>query len=275
MDYIEYDFKVNPKEPNSDVLIAFLSELGFDTFIDSEEGFITYIPEGKSADRLETVIQKPIFDQVSITYATQKVEDRNWNEEWERDFEPIWVEDEIYIKADFHPNKKAKNTIHIQPKMAFGTGHHETTYLMLQMMREMDFEDKKVLDMGAGTAVLAIYAKQRGASYVEAIDIDEWAYENAQENAERNQVELTIKKGDKSELGSRSFDVILANINKNILLNDIPTYVENLRNKGQLLLSGILETDFADIDSVCTSNGLIFEKKIQKNEWISTLYTKP
>ncbi len=273
MNYREYNFNITPKEPFSEILMAFLAEEGFDTFIDSENGFLTYYPEDSSFE-MDQVIQNDIFEPAQILFQTHIVEDRNWNEEWEKNFDPIWVDEEIYIKADFHPEAQADYVIKIHPKMAFGTGHHETTYLMLSMMREMDFQDKNVLDMGAGTAILAIYAKMRGADHVEAIDIDSWAYDNALENARRNQVEIKVVKGDKNALGQSNYNIILANINKNILQEDIPIYLQNLEKNGILLLSGILDSDFEDIDTLCKANGLIFEYKKQKNEWISIKYKK-
>ncbi len=275
MDYIEYSFQIAPLEPTSEILIAFLESLPFETFIETDVGFDAYAPVSFQAKDLDDILQNEIFQNATISYTTQKVEDRNWNEEWEKDFEPILVDDEIYIKADFHPEKDFPYVIRIQPKMAFGTGHHETTYLMLQMMNELDFEEKEVLDMGSGTAILAIYAFQKGAHYIEAIDIDEWAFDNAKENVKRNNSKVEVKLGDASLLGDKNFDIVLANINKNILLADIPTYVENLKAEGKLVLSGILENDFTDINAVCIQNGLIFEQKKQKNEWISIQYTKP
>lgn len=159
----------------------------------------------------------------------------------------------------------------IQPKMSFGTGHHPTTHLMIQQMLEMDFQDKTVLDMGCGTSVLAIFAKQKGAGRTVAIDIDEWSVENSQENAARNGVELDIAQGTAESLGSEKFDIILANINRNILISDIPTYVSVLNKGGQLLLSGLCFFDVEDILEVCHKHGLTLKNKQQREEWMSLL----
>ena len=162
----------------------------------------------------------------------------------------------------------------IQPKMSFGTGHHPTTHLMIQQMLDMDLENKKVLDMGCGTSVLAIFAKQKGAGRTVAIDIDEWSVENSKENAERNNVELDIELGTAENLGKEKFEIILANINRNILISDIPTYVSVLEDAGKLLLSGLCFFDVDDILEVCTEQNLKLEKKIQREEWVSLLLNK-
>ena len=176
---------------------------------------------------------------VEISYSFALMPNINWNEEWEKNFTPINVENKVLIRAEFHQENPNLHEIIIQPKMSFGTGHHPTTHLMIQQMLDMDFMDKKVLDMGCGTSVLGIFAKQKDASEVVAIDIDEWSVENSIENAERNNVKLRISQGTADNLGGEDFDIILANINRNILISDIPTYVSVLRDKGKLLLSGL------------------------------------
>ena len=272
MKYTEYQFIITPVEPWRDILTAYLAELPFESFVETDEGLLAYI---KTAEDDEKSVQKlPILSSngVKISYMRQALPDVNWNEEWEKNFTPINVENQIYLHAHFHPKRDdIPHQIIIEPKMSFGTGHHETTYNMLCAMLTMDFEGKDVLDMGSGTAVLAIFAKQQGARYVEAIDIDEWSYGNAMENAQKNKVEITVKLGDARLLGEHSFDIILANINKNILLQDIRHYVKNLNPNGQLLLSGIYEHDFDDIIAECSRYGLKFVQKWVKNDWISIL----
>ncbi|MDR3273135.1 MAG: 50S ribosomal protein L11 methyltransferase [Flavobacteriaceae bacterium] len=272
MKYTEYQFVITPIEPWRDILVAYLAEFPFESFVETENGLLAYIQTVEDDENL--VREMPILssNEVEINYKRQASPDINWNEEWEKNFTPINVENQIYLHAQFHPKRNdIPHQIIIEPKMSFGTGHHETTYNMLRAMLTLNFADKDVLDMGAGTAVLAIFAKQQGAHYVEAIDIDEWSYDNAMENARKNQVEITVKQGDASLLGSHSFDIILANINKNILLQDIKHYVKNLNPNGQLLLSGIYEHDFDDIISESTLYGLKFVQKWSKNDWISIL----
>lgn len=272
--YLEFDFKINPLTPWNEILMAELIEIGFDSFTEENEGILAYIQKDIfSEEQLENVgILHREDIQISFTY--QEMPNINWNEEWEKNFSPINVEDKVLIRAEFHDPDPTMHEIVIQPKMSFGTGHHPTTHLMIQQMLEMDFEGKKVLDMGCGTSVLAIFAKQKGAAEVTAIDIDEWSVENSIENAQRNGVELKISQGTAENLGNEMFDIILANINRNILISDIPAYVSVLNNGGKLLLSGLCFFDVNDILEVCTSQGLILENKQQREEWISLLLKK-
>ena len=272
--YLEFDFKINPLNPWNEILMAELIEIGFDSFTEENEGILAYIQKDIfSEEQLQNVgIMHREDVQISFTY--QEMPNINWNEEWEKNFSPINVEDKVLIRAEFHDPDPTMHEIVIQPKMSFGTGHHPTTHLMIQQMLEMDFEGKKVLDMGCGTSVLAIFAKQKGAAEVTAIDIDEWSVENSIENAQRNGVELKISKGTAENLGNEMFDIILANINRNILISDIPAYVSVLNNGGKLLLSGLCFFDVNDILEVCTSQGLILENKQQREEWISLLLRK-
>lgn len=273
MKYTEYQFIVKPLDPWKDILIAYLAELPFESFIDTEDGFLTYVKTDQ--DNEEQVKKLPILSSsdVQIIYKRKNVPDINWNEEWEKNFSPINIENKIYLHANFHPKKDTiPYQILIQPKMSFGTGHHETTYNMLHAMLSMDFQGKSVLDMGCGTGVLAIFAKMKGAGYVEAIDIDEWSYENSIENAQENLVEITVRLGDANILKEETmFDVILANINKNILLQDIKTYSKYLKPQGKLLVSGIYNHDYEDIIVESSKYGLKFEQKWEKNNWISIL----
>lgn len=272
--YLEFDFKINPLNPWNEILMAELIEIGFDSFTEENDGILAYIQKDIfSEEQLQNVgIMHREDVQISFTY--QEMPNINWNEEWEKNFSPINVEDKVLIRAEFHDPDPTMHEIVIQPKMSFGTGHHPTTHLMIQQMLEMDFEGKKVLDMGCGTSVLAIFAKQKGAAEVTAIDIDEWSVENSIENAQRNGVELKISKGTAENLGNEMFDIILANINRNILISDIPAYVSVLNNGGNLLLSGLCFFDVNDILEVCTSQGLILENKQQREEWISLLLKK-
>lgn len=272
--YLEFDFKINPVQPWSEILMAELIEIGFDSFTEEYDGILGYIPEELfSEDALKSISLMNNPD-VEISYSFALMPNINWNEEWEKNFTPINVENKILIRAEFHQENPNLHEIIIQPKMSFGTGHHPTTHLMIQQMLDMDFMDKKVLDMGCGTSVLGIFAKQKDASEVVAIDIDEWSVENSIENAERNNVKLRISQGTADNLGDEDFDIILANINRNILISDIPTYVSVLRDKGKLLLSGLCFFDVEDILEVCDKQGLRLVNKQQREEWCSLLLEK-
>lgn len=272
--YLEFTFKINPVEPWSDILMAELINVGFDSFTEEHDGILAYIPAELYDEEAIKELNLLNTDDVEISYSHRAMPNINWNEEWEKNFSPINIDDKVLIRAEFHESQHLPYEIVIQPKMSFGTGHHATTYLMIQQMYDMDFEGKKVLDMGCGTSVLAIFAKQRGAADTLAIDIDEWSVENSYENAERNQVELRIELGTADNLGKEKFDIILANINRNILISDIPTYVKDLNDGGQLLLSGLCFFDVDDILEVCKEQNLTLEKQIQREEWVSLLLKK-
>ncbi|MDQ0475637.1 MULTISPECIES: 50S ribosomal protein L11 methyltransferase [Chryseobacterium] len=272
--YLEFNFKIEPLQPWNEILMAELIEIGFDSFTEEHDGILAYIQtELFKEEELKEVhlLQNP---EIAISYTFQEMPNINWNEEWEKNFSPINVENKVSIRAEFHENQNLPHEIIIQPKMSFGTGHHATTYLMIQQMLDMDFKNKTVLDMGCGTSVLAIFAKQQGAGKTVAIDIDEWSVENSIENAARNNVELEISQGTADNLGSENFDIILANINRNILISDIPTYVAVLNNGGQLLLSGLCFFDVDDILEVCNEQKLTLKKKLQREEWVSLLLEK-
>ena len=272
--YLEFNFKIEPLQPWNEILMAELIEIGFDSFTEEHDGILAYIQkETFKEEELKEVhlLQNP---EIKISYTFQEMPNINWNEEWEKNFSPINVEDKVSIRAEFHGNQNLPHEIIIQPKMSFGTGHHATTYLMIQQMLDMNFENKTVLDMGCGTSVLAIFAKQQGAGKTVAIDIDEWSVENSIENAARNSVELEISQGTAEHLGGENFDIILANINRNILISDIPTYVSVLNSGGQLLLSGLCFFDVDDILEVCTAQNLTLQKKLQREEWVSLLLEK-
>lgn len=272
--YLEFSFKIAPLQPWSEILMAQLIEIGFDSFTEELDGILGYIPEESFNEYSLKSLPLMSSPEVEISYTYQPMPNINWNEEWEKNFSPINIEEKVLIRAEFHEPRPDLHEIIIQPKMSFGTGHHPTTHLMIQQMLDMDFTDKKVLDMGCGTSVLAIYAKQRGANEVTAIDIDEWSVENSIENAERNSVQLNISQGTAESLGAESYDIILANINRNILISDIPTYVSVLKDKGQLLLSGLCFFDVEDILQVCNKQGLKLTHQQQREEWCSLLLEK-
>lgn len=271
--YLEYDFKINPTQPATDILIAELGEAGFESFVENDSGLLAYILKSEWKEGILDhlfILQHPDFE---ITWTSKEIEQQNWNAEWEKNFHPITVGDKCMVRAPFHEEMDVEYDIVIEPKMSFGTGHHETTHMMLQHILETNFDGKSVLDMGCGTGVLAILAKKRGAGPVDAIDIDEWCYLNTQENVERNDCsDIQVFQGDSNLLKGKKYDVILANINRNILLEDIPIYAQCLNPKGQLFLSGFYLGDLDAISSKCKAYGLEFEKKLEKNRWISVKY---
>lgn len=271
--YIEYTFKVNPLQPASDILIAELGEAGFESFVENEEGILAYIQKNDwSESILESVdiLENEIF---KISFQVKEIEQENWNATWESNFNPIQVDNKCIVRAPFHEKPNVEFDIVIEPKMSFGTGHHETTHMMLQHILDHDFEGKSVLDMGSGTGVLAILTALKGANSIDAIDIDHWCYLNAKENITRNNSEhINIFEGDVNLLTDQKYDVIIANINRNILLADIPKYAKCLNANGILFLSGFYVEDIPLISSKCNEVKLKFEKNLKKNNWVAVKY---
>ncbi len=273
--YIEYNFIVVPNEPATEILIAELGTVGFESFVENDEGVTAYI---QKQDWNEDIL-KDIFilssTEFKITYIKREVEQTNWNAEWEKNFNPIQVEDRVSIRAPFHKNPNLKFDIVIEPKMSFGTGHHETTHMMVQHLLALDLKGKKVLDMGCGTGILAIFAEMKGAAPIDAIDIDAWCYENSIENVQRNNCNsISVYEGDSSLLENKQYDVIIANINRNILLNDMETYTKCLNKNGVLLLSGFYQEDISIIDEEVSKYKLSLDKTIQRNNWVALRYQK-
>lgn len=271
--YLGYHFKVEPKELGSEILVAELGEKPFESFIETENGVNAYIQKALwTEDVLEDIfiLNSPEF---TVSYTIEEIEQVNWNEEWEKNFEAIDVDGICHVRAPFHEKTDAQYDIVIEPKMSFGTGHHETTHMMIQHILENDFEGKKTLDMGCGTAILAILAEMKGAQPTDAIDIDNWCYLNSIENAERNNCKhISVYEGDASLLEGKKYDIIIANINRNILLNDMQQYVDCLNENGTLFLSGFYEEDILAIDASCTEKGLTYVKKHQRNNWVALKY---
>ncbi len=245
MDYIELSAKVSPLEPGRDIFIAELAEIDFESFVETEEGLLAYVQQQFFDESKIASVEILKNSNFSITYSSKLVKDQNWNKTWEENFNPINVEGKCLVRAPFHEiEKKITYDIVINPKMSFGTGHHETTYLMIKRLLELDLSNKNVLDMGCGTGVLAILAKMKKANKVVAIDIDEWAYNNTLENVETNNCnDIEVLMGGAEQLTSFKYDVFIANINRNILLNDMEKYVNSIVINGNLLLSGFFSTD--------------------------------
>ncbi len=266
--YIQYNFIVEPKEPATEILIAELGSAGFESFVEGEHGVTAYVQKG---DWNETILNDIFIlnsEEFKISYEQTEVAQTNWNEEWEKNFNPIEVDNLVSIRAPFHNNPNLKYDIVIEPKMSFGTGHHETTHMMVQHLLEIDVNGKAVLDMGCGTGILAIFAEMRGAKQTDAIDIDNWCYLNSLENVERNACKnISVYEGDASLLGKKKYDVIIANINRNILLTDMKKYASCLNEKGILLLSGFYKEDITLIKEEINKYNLSIDKIIERNNW--------
>lgn len=286
MKYTEVSFTITPVDPCRDLLVDALGNEGpYDSFVETPDGLKAYVPTNQfDPDWLHQQINE-INSQFPISnfqFSIQEMPDKNWNEEWEKQHKPVLVtaenEKKVWVRAPFHEHRTDIDyEIVIEPKMSFGTAHHPTTYMMLSFVAELPMQDKRVLDMGCGTAVLAILAKMRGAKYVEAIDIDEWAYNNALENAQRNNADITIRIGDadlirQREKSSDSFDIVIANINRNILLHDMDAYASVLNTKGILLLSGFYESDIPALQQQAQTLGLkLMETKIREG-WCALMF---
>ena len=272
MNYIEVKFHIIPYEEYiSDLLIAELGEIGFESFVPSEEVLEAYISQSNFDEpKLKNVMDNFEFD-VKIEYKITPIADKNWNEEWEKNyFEPIVIGNDCVIHSSFHKDiPKAKYDIVIDPKMAFGTGHHETTSLVIDQILSMDLADKSLLDMGCGTAVLAILAAMRGAKKLLAIDIDTWCTENSIENIAMNNVDgIKVELGGAELLEGLHFDIILANINRNILLADLEKYAACLSVGGELYMSGFYTQDIPLIEAEANRNGLKLISYQEKNNWV-------
>ena len=272
--YIAYDFNVSPKEPATEMLIAQLGYVGFESFVEQDYGVTAYIQKQEWNSKILEDVFLLHSNEFNITFEHNEIAQTNWNEEWEKNFNPIQVDDLVSIRAPFHTNPLLQFDIVIEPKMSFGTGHHETTHMMVQHLLALDLDTKKVLDMGCGTGILAIFAEMKGAKPIDAIDIDSWCYENSLENIQRNNCNhITVYEGDASVL-KKKYDVIIANINRNILLSDMKTYTDCLNENGVLLLSGFYKEDIVIIEDEVNKHGLTFETMIQRNNWVALKYVK-
>ncbi|EHO14184.1 50S ribosomal protein L11 methyltransferase [Myroides odoratimimus] len=276
MVYIGYHFNVEPRELGTEILIAELGEKAFESFEETATGVSAYVQKDLwTEDILEDVFILQ-SEQFTITYRKEEIAQVNWNEEWEKNFDPIDVDGICYVRAPFHEKTSAQYDIVIEPKMSFGTGHHETTFMMIRQILNNDMQDKVVLDMGCGTAILAILAAMRGAKHVDAIDIDNWCYLNSIENAERNNcTSVEVFEGDASIISKEpKYNVILANINRNILLNDMDKYIATLYKGGEIYFSGFYTEDITAIKNCAEKIGLVFESSLEKNNWVSLKFIK-
>ena len=280
MNYIEVYFSIKALESAEinaemarEILVAELGALNFESFVNTDDGLQAYVQE-EDFDEQEVralyILESPDF---AIEMEVKTIEQQNWNAEWEKNFEPIEVEGRCVVRAPFHEEKEVDFDIVIEPKMSFGTGHHETTHQMIAQLLDIDVSGKRVLDMGCGTGILAILACMKGASSITGIDIDEWAYENTLENVRKNKCShIIVKQGGAELLKNCSYDVILANINRNILLNDMEAYTKTMKVGSQIAFSGFYTSDISHIDAKARSLGLRLLRQSEKNNWAALVY---
>jgi ribosomal protein L11 methyltransferase len=268
LNYIKVNITLEPLQPAREVLYADLDIIGFESIVDTETGVEAYMPEDQFFEiALEDMMVKDMPDQ-KVDIVIETIEKQNWNATWESHFEIIEINDKCSIRAPFHESTNKAFDIVISPQMSFGTGHHETTFLMSKHLFLNDLKGKSLLDMGCGTAVLAIIAHKLGAIDIVAIDIEDWAYQNSIDNCKLNQInDISIELGDARLLVNRKFDIILANINRNILLQDLQTYADCLTPNGQIFLSGFYDTDVDVLKETATNCGLTFVLSESKNNW--------
>jgi ribosomal protein L11 methyltransferase len=275
MHFLEFIFTPLRSEEEKAVLIAELLEAGFESFVDEEHSLMGYI---SSEHYIKDLVDNISFlkDHPEIKFEVKPLEDINWNREWESNYQPVTIAGRCYVRAPFHPSLPGMTyEIVIEPKMAFGTAHHETTQLMAGWLMDLDVRGKEVLDMGCGTGILAILANKMGAGNVTAIDNDEWAWRNGMENFRINDVAAgKVYAGDASLIRPDSFDLILANINRNVLLQDMKAYHSGLRKNGILLLSGFYQQDIESIMASAAENALQFKASRTLNDWTVAIFYK-
>lgn len=273
-EYLNVKITCNPQF--TDILVAELSLLSYDSMMETELGLEAYIKKGDFNENELTQLFSRYAD-AQIVFEVEKVLERNWNEEWEKNYDPIEVEDTILVRATFHdPQPQFKYELKINPRMSFGTGHHATTYLMLKHQLQIDHKNKKVLDAGCGTAILAVMAEKLGAAEVLAYDNNAWSTENAPENITLNDCKkITIQEGTIDTITtSGEYDIILANINKNVLLKELPDYVKHLKKDGIIVLSGFYTEDDSDISEKAIGCGLELINTSERNKWSSIIFHK-
>ncbi len=277
MDYIEMDCRVSRGTDHTEILIAYLAAIGYTMFEETDYGVKAYIPlHDFSQEKLETIpfIKNP--GKLKVDFDIKRPENKNWNEEWEKNFQPVIIGKEIYVRAEYHASEPGyRFELVIHPRMAFGTGHHATTSLVMQAMLELDFTGKRVLDMGCGTGILAILASKMGAASITAIDNDENAVENCLVNCEANKAgNIIVKCGDASTIAGETYDIILANINRNIILNDINHYAGAVVNNGFIVTSGYFTEDLQKIVAGASEYKLNLKKSGQLDNWCCAVFVK-
>jgi ribosomal protein L11 methyltransferase len=270
--YIELSLQID--QDFAEIMMAELAELGFESFVETEDGLEAYIQEDVFDDLTVKNMLESYAERTAISYSFKKIAKQNWNEEWEKNFQPISIGNNIYVRADFHEAKPDfLYEIIITPKMSFGTGHHETTSMVMEHQLTIPHQDKKVLDVGTGTGILAVLASKLEAKYISAFDIDEWSVENTIENVALNNAKnITVRLGTIENEPEEKYEIVLANINRNILLQQIPAYKNFMTEGASLVISGFYETDIADIQAVAESVGLKKVAQLSKNQWASVVF---
>jgi ribosomal protein L11 methyltransferase len=273
MDYIELTINLTPRNPWAEILIAELADLGFESFIETTSGIQAYAPQ--TIGNIPTLLEETSInnnEDVIASIETKIIPHQNWNAQWEADFEPVVVDHRLVILAPFHDQYAFSNELKIliQPQMSFGTGHHQTTFLMSQYLLDLSNMPQRILDMGTGTGVLAILAEKRGATEILAVDIEPWSVENTAENAARNNCKhIKAIEGDIDAIVGVKFEVILANINKNVLKAHLPHYAQLLEEKGLLYLSGFFASDVEELTACAAAVGLTVVEVREKETWAS------
>jgi len=274
MNYVELNCSLPEGEADfADLIMAALGELGFESFVENENGLLAYIP---APDFDVSILNNQELwpEGSSPSYTWQIIEDQNWNAVWESNFEPVIIDGRCMVRAPFHPkNNEVEFDIEIEPKMSFGTAHHETTAQIISLLLNTDVKGKTVLDMGCGTGVLAILAAMKGASEITAIDNDEWAYRNSVENTEKNNLpHISVYQGDAALLEGKHFDILIANINRNILLNDMHHYRKCMIPGSILMMSGFYTQDVEAITTCANELGLRFTGQTEQNNWATASF---
>jgi len=273
MNYLKLVLKA--EEDVNDLLIAYLADYEFNGFSEEEDGLVAYIDEQNYTPDLQKYLEG-LKEQYKFSIEQTIIQDQNWNAKWEADYEPVLVDNFCAVRATFHePINTVKHEIVVTPKMSFGTGHHATTYMMMKQMEVLSFKEKEVFDYGCGTGVLAILAQQLGAENLDAVDIDHWAYENTLENVEINNCQGAIQVycGEIDAVPMRKYDVVLANINRNVILNTMEAMAKRLKNGGFLLTSGFLEADIDLVTQAATQNGLKAGRLLEREQWRCLLFS--
>jgi len=275
MNYVASTFKSENKDIDWEVLMAFLGEIGYESFEEIEDGVLAYIPQPDFDNQKVENLLADKFNGIDILYVYETIQDRNWNEVWESNYDAVVISDRCLIRAPFHPSDPSMEfEILIEPQMSFGTAHHETTAMMIAYILEADLKNKEILDMGSGTGVLAILASMKGAKFVDAIDVEEWAYKNCLANTEKNNVaNVKVVQGDASCI-IKKYDVIFANINLNILVRDMEVYAAAMNAGGIIYFSGFYQNDLTKLEQAANQTNLQLVDFKEKNNWMAAKFLK-